>query len=794
MKPSFSAVIIRLIPLLFLFCSFLPLFAAGPPVAQQDGEGQRYVTIDFNDVDINLFIKYISEWTQKNFIVDREVKGKVTVISPTRISEADAYRVFESVLEVHGFTAIPSGSVTKIVPTVEARSKNIATMRGRSATSVEDKVVTQIIALKHANAEELKIMLTPLVSKTSVLIAQASANKLIITDFQSNIARLMDIITAIDVPSGGEELVVIPLRRASAEIVSKALSQVFVTTAATAQKGIRPEIIKIIPFDRTNVLIVFAPKTAVQRVRDLVAQMDEDVPRGEGNMRVLFLQHANAEELVKVLLNLPGDRTSSRTSSSTYSSNPSTMSSSASSSSPSSSSLANASNSASLSSPSSSGPSGGAISKDLIIVADTATNALIITGPREEFQEVEAVIKKLDIPRRMVYLEALIMEVRADKTFNIGVQWATAGDNLVGGFSGSEAPGGKFANLESINAGALPSTGFSLGVLKQGVQIGGVNFPNLGAVVNAFKTDSDINVIATPQILTTDNKKATIKVGENVPFLVSTNTTSALTNPTPGTGTLFQNFEYKDVATSLTITPQVNQSDVIRMEIGVEVIKLADTTASSTPTTFTRTANTTVVVHNQETVVIGGMIGNDTTTSESKVPLLGDIPLLGWLFKSHSSTGSKTNLYIFITPHIVENPAELADVYYKKREAMEKEQKQPDGITDKFFNPTENPAHSAALADIGFAKMQQNDLGRAREYFNQALKIDANNGSALLNLGVICEREGKKTEAESWYRKVLALVPVKEEKRGQGPATADPLKDMAKENIKRLGLGKKTEK
>jgi len=230
------------------------------------------------------------------------------------------------------------------------------------------------------------------------------------------------------------------------------------------------------------------------------------------------------------------------------------------------------------------------------------------------------------------------------------------------------------------------------------------------------------------------------------------------------------------------------------MEIGVEVIKLKDTsTTTSTPTTFTRTANTTVVIHNEETVVIGGMIGQDTTTGEYKVPFLGDIPVLGWLFKSHSSIGQKTNLYIFITPHIVENPAELAELYQKKRENIESVHKMPGDTADQFFRPASTPTQSMALADIGSAKLQKNDLVRAREYFLQALKIDPDNGVVLLNMGIVCEREGKKAEAESWYSKVLALVPPKDEKIGDRQGL-EPLKEIARENIKRLRLGKKTNK
>jgi len=747
MRKSLFFVRTLLVTLLTLLFCMPPLFAASPKVVQQGGGAQRFVTIDFNEVDINLFIKYISELTQKNFIVDREVKGKVTIISPTRISEEDAYRVFESVLEVHGFAAIPSGSVIKVVPSVVARSKNIATLLEGELPSGEDKVVTQIISLKHASAEEVKNLLTPLASKTSVLISHAGSGMLILTDFHSNISRLLEIVRAVDVPADGEEMVIIPLQRTSAESVSKAISQLFV--ASPAQKGVRPEIVKVIPFERTNSLIVMASKASVQRVRALVAKMDEDAPRKDGNLRVLYLQHANAEELVKVLMNLPSDATGAKG--------------------------AGAAGAAL--------PSNPAISKDMKIVADSETNALIVTGPREEYEAVADVVKKLDIPRRMVYLEALIMEVKVNKDFSIGVQWSDGGGSVIGGFSG-KAGDAAYDNLTQMttNPGSLPA-GFTMGVLEKGIQIGDVTFPNLGAVVNAYKGDDDINVIATPQILTTDNKKATIKVGENVPYITSKNTTDSAQD--------YTNYEYKDVATSLTITPQINQAEVVRLEIGVEVIKLKGTDTTGTPSTFTRTADTTVVVHNEQTVVIGGMIGQDTSTGEYKVPLLGDIPVLGWLFKSHRNIEEKTNLYIFITPHIVENPAELAELYHKKREVMEKVHKEPGDTADQFFHPVSNPANSVALVDIGFAKLQQNELVRAREYFNQALKIDPNNGSALLNLATVCEREGKKAEAETLYRRILALPSAKGNGKGnEGQAEDDPLKALARAGLKRLQLGK----
>ena len=709
-------------------------------------KAKRYVTIDFNDVNINLFIKYISELTGKNFIVDRAVKGKVTIISPTKISKDDAYYVFESVLEVHGFTTISSGTIIKIVPAVQARSKNIPIIRQKGLLYPEDKVVTQLIRLTYVSPNNMKKMLAPLVSKTGVVIANTESGMLIVTDVLSNINRLMEIIRAIDVPSIGEELVVLSLRYAAVGNVSKSMSKLF---QQTVKQRNRQEIIKIIPYERTNSLIVFASKVNIQKIRRIIAKLDVEVPKGTGKIKVYYLQHASAEELVKVMTNLPDAKA-----------------------------LPKKTGKAPL------------ISQDVKIMADKETNSLIIIAPRDEYGVLEDVIKKLDVPRRMVYMEALIMEVHVNKSFEIGVQWGGGGNfadktgQVYGGFSGNPKPN-QYNVIKGLQKTppVLPP-GFSFGIMKQGVKIGGVFFPNLGAVLRAYKDDSDVNIIATPQILTTDNKKAEIKVGENVPYITSKNTTTSQQD--------YTNYEYKDVATTLNITPQINQSDLVRLEIGVEVIKLKNPNdLSGHPTTFKRSANTTVVVRDNETVVIGGMIGQDTSIGEYKVPFLGDIPFLGWFFKTHTHSKEKTNLFIFITPHIVENPAELAGLYYKKRNNILR-QTQPGASTipnDFFFNPGYALGHAQALSDIGFAKLQKREYGTARKFFEQALMMDPDNSSAILNMGMVYEHEGNTSQAAAMYRRVIEQQEKKaEDQAGGAESEADVLRQTAEEHLQHLGL------
>jgi general secretion pathway protein D len=647
---------------------------------------------------------------------------------------------------VHGFTTVPSGSIIKIVPAVQARSKSIATVRQGEDLYPEDKVVTQIIPLAYSDPNELKKILAPLVSKTSVVIAHPQSGMLIITDVLSNINRLMEIIKVVDVPSVGEELVILPLEHASAANVSKSISQLFLRSA---KKGSRTQTTKIIPYERTNSLIVFAPRTQITKIRNLLEQLDSEAPKGGGKIHVYYLQHANAEEMVKVLNNLPTQQSTSK-------------------------------KGKKVTTP--------VLSKDLKISVDAETNALIITAPREEYLILEDVIKQLDIPRRMVYLEALIMEVSVDKEFKVGVEWGGAGTfadgtgTLASGFSGDTQ--NPYSLIEGISSSptVMPS-GFTLGVLKQGVEIAGVKFPDIGAVVNAYQDDSDINILATPQILTTDNKEASIIVGENVPYITSKNSS------TSGSTQDYTNYEYKDVGTTLKITPQINQADLVRLEIGVEVTKLKSAADVTTPTTFKRTADTTVVVHNEETVVIGGIIGQDTSSGDYKVPLLGDIPGLGWLFKTHANSLKKTNMFIFITPHIVDSSPELAAIYYKKRDIMEYVQEGSSTIPDKFFHAKPNPEHATALADMGFAKLQRKQYDKAKGYFAQALKIDPDNPYALINMGIIYEHEGTPGLAVGMYKQVLDLAAKGGSKDGAGKGVDQALQNVARENLKQLKSG-----
>jgi general secretion pathway protein D len=734
---------------LIILISFLVAFAAGsaqcaedePVVIQNDAAtgSKRFITIDFDNVDIRLFIKYISELTGKNFVVDKAVQGNVTILSPTKISDEEAYRVFESVLEVHGFTTVDAGSVIKILPSAAARSQNVETIRMGMSSHPEDKVVTQLVPLKYSSPDDMKKVLTPLVSKTSVVISHTQSGMLILTETLSNIQRLLAIIEVLDVEYSEDEVAVIPMENAAADSIAKILNTVYQRTSSSKKSATQKIAVKVVPYERVNSLVVLADKDELIRVRRLVTLLDTPVERGEGNIHVFYLQNAYAAELAKVLTALP---------------------------------TAQAQDTEMGKTP--------AISKDVKINADEETNSLIITASREEYNVLETVIKKLDIPRQMVYLEALILEVNTTKDFDVGVEWALGGEfsdgtgTLASGFSSSsDDPFGQLAGIDSDDPSL--GDGFSFGVIKQGIKIGGITFPNIGAVLRAYKSDSDINIISTPQILTMDNKKAEISVGENVPYITSQNTTTSEQD--------YTQYEYRDVATKMTITPHINQADTMRLEIETEIVKLKGSSLELTPTTFRRTANTTVIINDKDTVVIGGIIGQDSTESEVKVPLLGDIPGLGWLFKSQATTTTKNNMFIFITPKIIRNPADIAGVTLEKEDNMDSVMP---NAKDLIYRAT-NKEHAMILTERGFLKLVDNQIREAKDYFEEALEHDAENPYTLLNIGVVAEREGDFRKAIGYYQNVITTGTSAAAIEASDPSKQGlPLVQIARENIERL--------
>jgi len=606
--------------LLIVFTGVMASHATGE--TSKDFPQDRFVTIDFNNVDINVFIKFISELTGKNFVVDQRVRGNVTIISPTKISIAEAYKVFESVLDVHGFNTVQSGKVIKILPSPAARTSDIETRTGTRPAAPVDRLVTQLIPLTYANPNDIKRLFTPMVSKTSLIVAYEPTNTLIVTDVVSNIQRLLKILKEIDVAGVGREISVIPLEHADSGKMVTTLNSIF-QAAKGAKKGDTRQTSKFVADERTNALVVLASEVETIRIRQLIEYLDRETPRGKEKIRVYYLEYANAEDIVNVLQALPTKETAV---------------------------------------PGKGKATAPVVSEKVNISADRPTNSLVITASSDDYAVIEEVIKKLDIPRPMVYIEAVIMEVNAQVDFSLGTEWTAAGATNIG--NKAAAVGGSFisstSNIPALVQG-IPPQGFSFGVFTEAIDIAGVQFNNLTALVNAFKTDRDINILQTPQILTYENEEAKINVSTNIPYQTQSSTTNNQS---------FNSFEYRDVGTILTITPHISIERMVRLNIGLEVSALESTT-DFRPTTLKRTINTTVVVGDKNTIVIGGLIEDSGAVVEEKVPLLGDIPILGWLFKVQKSSSRKNNLFFFLTPHVVNSPEEAKELYGGKRNRIE---------------------------------------------------------------------------------------------------------------------------
>jgi general secretion pathway protein D len=604
-----------------------------PAMTAEEPSSEERIAIDFDNVDIKVFIKFISKITGKNFVVDSRVRGNVTVISPEKLTKQETYRVFESVLEINGFSVVKSGAVHKIIPMPDAKSDNIDTRITSAVDDPSDRLVTRIIPLKFADSDELQRLFIPLLPKGSVMLSYRDTNMLIVTASLSSIDRLLKIIHAIDAPNIGKTISVIPVKHADAAKLVTTLTGIYSARQKDEKKA--PEMGMMAHFvadERTNAVVVLASEVETRRVEELIDLLDRQVPKGEEKIRVYYLEHASAEDLVKVLQEIPAQETPQKT---------------------------EGQKQAPL------------LSESVHISADKATNSLIIMAEKEDYAVLEEVIAKLDIPRSMVYIECLIMEVNVNRGLDIGTEWRTSQEFDGGekvGFTGFGATGDSgYSGLNQVSSdGSLPR-GFSLGVLGKSITIGGVTFPDIQAIVRAYQTDKDVHILATPQLLTTENEEAVITVGKNVPF----QTRSAAESATE----VYSSYEYRDVGITLKITPQISKGRLVRLNVFQELTKL-DTVNQNNPdrpTTFKRQIETAIIVEDTYSVVIGGLIDETVTQSQYKTPCLGDVPGLGWAFKTISEGEERTNLYVFLTPRVVRNPLEVQEILNEKQQEMNRD-------------------------------------------------------------------------------------------------------------------------
>ena len=589
---------------LLLAMSFLHVTAAS--YAQDSG-----ITLNWKDADIRIVVEAVSEATGKNFILDPRVTGKVNLLSSEPMSKDAFYEAFLSILQVHGYIAVESGNLIKILP--DATARQFPSTYGTNGGNGPDDMATQVIQVNNVGATQLVPILRPMIPQYGHMVAHAGSNMLIISDRAANLARMVSIIRRIDLASD-DDIEVIPLQNASATEIVRIMTALTQTQRADGA----PVSTSLVADARTNSVLIGGDKKDRLRLRTLIAHLDTPLEHG-GDTQVRYLRYADAEELATKLQSHFSGQTSAA------------------------------------------GGAGAAPNSadNVSVWADTQTNALVVNAPPKVMRSLMQIVDRLDIRRAQVLVEAIIVEVIADENNKFGVSWGVEA-------SGSNAPiavtnfpdiGGVVQLASAADGGAA-----SAGLIGNGITVGvgrisdsGVSF---AAILNALEGDADTNIISTPSIVTTDNEEATLNVGQEVPFVTGSFTN---TGGTGGSVNPFQTINRQQIGVKLSITPKINEGNSMVLDISQEISSIAQSAAGAVDLiTNQRIIETTVILDDGEILVLGGLIEDTLLESDQSVPFLGKIPVLGSLFRSRKTEKKKTNLMIFIRAEIMRDSAEAS--------------------------------------------------------------------------------------------------------------------------------------
>ena len=673
---------------------------AKKPDASERTSPEFTSALNVKDADIATMVKTFSRLTGRNFVVDSSVKGKkITIHLPTPVTRSEALKIFDSVLLLEGFTTVPIGNnVSKVIPAKDAKQTTIPLVR-EVGESPSDVLVTQLVRLEHVKADDLQQLLSQFVSKDGMVNSFGGTNALILIDSGANITRLMELVEELDVPAVNQDITIIPIAHADANDIGDKIKEILLDeaqessrsrltntaatrratprTARTAARtgssvGERALPIKVIPDERTNSLIIVADPASTAKVQALVEKLDSSVDLSGGRFFVYGLKHADSEALAEILNQLisgasdTASSTSRRTSGSsltrTNRDNQRARADAARSTARTAAAAARRRAAARRGT-----QTGGRVNfeGDVSIAPDPATNSLIINASRADFLRLRDVIRELDVKRRQVFVEATILEVTLNKEEGFGVEWQVSG----GGKNGGAIAQSNFGGLTNLFTNPAALSDLTLAAASSGTITlpGGIVLPSQAFLVTAMSRLSNVNVLSTPTVLTTDNEEAEIIVGENVPFVTSTSTDASNINNT------FNQIERQDVGITLRITPQISTGDFVTLKIFVEISNVVTGTRNDPngPTTTIRTTETTVEVKSNQMIVTGGLIADSVEESTRGVPYMKEIPVLGHLFMSNSEVRRRTNLLVFITPKIVADQFDVRDATIGARDHME---------------------------------------------------------------------------------------------------------------------------
>ena len=643
-----------------------PVPAAAPsPAAIAPSNGDEKITVNFVNADIQSVIKTVGQHTGRNFILDPRVTGTVNIVSDRPVSRELLYQIFLSALRVQGYAAVEEGGFVKIIP--EAEAKTSAGPVGEQAARIPgDRIVTQVFMLQNESAVQLVPVLRPLVTANNFIAAYPNNNAIVITDYAENVRRIERIIRSIDLPSSAD-VQIVRLANASAIDIGQMLQRVVPETSPSPTSPGTPPKAAVAVDARTNSLVIRADSPALMaRIKSLALGLDTP-GAGTGNIYVVFLRNAEAVRIADTLRGLLSGAESSRTTTTT---------------------TTPAGNTATQTTASISTPAGAsaAAAPASVIQAYPPTNSIIITANEPTYRALRAVIDQLDQRRSQVYVEALIVEVSTGLAAEFGVQWNAGtsvgrGQTVFGGTNFSTTVGsnilGLASGLSSTSTDPLASVGagLNLGLIRGTIKVPGtdIEIANLQLLARALEGDSGANVLSTPNVLTLDNEEAKIVVGQNVPFVTGSYTPSAgsATNP-------FQTIERRDIGITLRVTPQVSEAGAVKLKIFQEVSNVTRDKAlvqSADIITNKRSLESTVLVDNGQIVVLGGLIQDDNQSAIDKVPLLGDIPYLGALFKYESRNRKRTNLMVFLRPVVLKDEKAAASITADRYEYIRHEQR-----------------------------------------------------------------------------------------------------------------------
>lgn len=608
--------------MLILLCvmSVSAVFHAPLAYAQEKG------SLNFVDAEIESVIAAVGEYTNTTFIVDPRVKGTLSLTSEKPLSKSQAFKLLASVLRLRGYSIVSGPGYSKVVPESDAKLQATPLQSGSIRG---DQIATQIFRLNYESANNLVSVLRPLISPNNTINANPGSNTLIITDYADNLLRLGKIISALDGPENSEPEFV-PVKHGIASDIAATVSRLLEPSATIGNTSGQ---VSLLTDPRSNSIIIQA-STALrtEQVKSLIAKLDQPTAN-PGNVHVVYLKNAEATKLAQTLRAVMSFDTSAITSSAStsLSSSPAT---------------APKAQKAAL-------PSGGAAG---YIQADPTTNTLIITASEPVYRNMRSVIDQLDARRAQVYIESLIVEVTATRAAEFGVQWGSASgdstsDYRIGGLTSFGSGGDNLASLASGGGNVLPGAGLSLGIFRQiNGEVG------LGALARALASDDSANILSMPNLLTLDNEEAKIIVGQNVPFVTGQYATSA-SSGSEGVNP-FQTIEREDIGLSLRVRPQVSEGGTVRMAIYQETSSVLDTLSDAGIITNKRSIDTNVLVDDGQIIVLGGLIDDTMQDNTVKVPGLGDLPLIGNLFKYQKRSRVKTNLMVFIRPTVIRSNAQ----------------------------------------------------------------------------------------------------------------------------------------